>query len=30
MKGCLKRVDALPGAQRDAVRGGNAMRIFKL
>ena len=30
MKGCLARVDALPGAQRDAVRGGNAMRIFKL
>ncbi len=30
MKGCLARVDALPSAQRDAVRGGNAMRIFKL
>jgi aminocarboxymuconate-semialdehyde decarboxylase len=30
MKGCLARVDALPGAQRDAVRGGNAMRIFRL
>jgi aminocarboxymuconate-semialdehyde decarboxylase len=30
MKGCLARVDALPQAQRDAVRGGNAMRIFKL
>jgi aminocarboxymuconate-semialdehyde decarboxylase len=30
MKGCLARVDALPAAQRDAVRGGNAMRIFKL
>jgi aminocarboxymuconate-semialdehyde decarboxylase len=30
MKGCLGRVDALPAAQRDAVRGGNAMRIFKL
>ncbi|MGH8690373.1 MAG: amidohydrolase family protein [Burkholderiales bacterium] len=30
MKGCLGRVDALPLAQRDAVRGGNAMRIFKL
>jgi aminocarboxymuconate-semialdehyde decarboxylase len=30
MKGCLSRVDALPPAQRDAVRGGNAMRIFKL
>jgi len=30
MKGCLARVDALPSAQRDAVRGGNAMRIFRL
>jgi aminocarboxymuconate-semialdehyde decarboxylase len=30
MKGCLARVDALAPAQRDAVRGGNAMRIFKL
>ena len=30
MKGCLARVDALPPAQRDAVRGRNAMRIFKL
>jgi aminocarboxymuconate-semialdehyde decarboxylase len=30
MKGCLARVDALPAAQRDAVRGGNAMRIFRL
>ncbi len=30
MKGCLARVDALPPAARDAVRGGNAMRIFKL
>ena len=30
MKGCLARVDALPPASRDAVRGGNAMRIFKL
>ncbi len=30
MKGCLARVDALPSASRDAVRGGNAMRIFKL
>jgi aminocarboxymuconate-semialdehyde decarboxylase len=30
MKGCLARVDALPPAQRDAVRGGNALRIFKL
>ena len=30
MKGCLARVDALPSATRDAVRGGNAMRIFRL
>jgi aminocarboxymuconate-semialdehyde decarboxylase len=30
MKGCLARVNALPPAQRDAVRGGNAMRIFAL
>jgi aminocarboxymuconate-semialdehyde decarboxylase len=30
MKGCLARVDTLPPAQRDAVRGGNALRIFKL
>jgi aminocarboxymuconate-semialdehyde decarboxylase len=30
MKGCLARVDALPAVQRDAVRGGNAMRIFRL
>ncbi len=30
MKGCLARVDALPAAQRDAVRGGNAERIFRL
>ena len=30
MKGCLARVDALPAAQRDAVRGGNAQRIFGL
>ncbi len=30
MKGCLARVDALPPDQRDAVRGGNATRIFKL
>jgi aminocarboxymuconate-semialdehyde decarboxylase len=30
MKGCLSRVDALPAAQRDAVRGANAMRIFRL
>jgi aminocarboxymuconate-semialdehyde decarboxylase len=30
MKGCLARVDALPPAARDAVRGGNAQRIFSL
>jgi aminocarboxymuconate-semialdehyde decarboxylase len=30
MKGCLGRVDALPPAVRDAVRGGNAQRIFRL
>lgn len=30
MKGCLARVDALPAAQREAVRGGNAQRIFRL
>jgi aminocarboxymuconate-semialdehyde decarboxylase len=30
MKGCLARVDALSAAQRDAIRGGNAMRIFRL
>ena len=30
MKGCLARVDALPPATRDAVRGGNATRIFRL
>jgi aminocarboxymuconate-semialdehyde decarboxylase len=30
MKGCLARVDALPPAERDAVRGGNAERIFRL
>ena len=28
--GCLARVDALPAAQRDAVRGGNAKRLFGL
>lgn len=28
MVGCLKRVDGLPQGQRDAVRGGNARRIF--
>ena len=30
MKGCLARVDALPSEQRQAVRGGNAARIFGL
>jgi aminocarboxymuconate-semialdehyde decarboxylase len=30
MVGCLSRVDALPGATRDKVRGLNAQRIFKL
>jgi len=30
MKGCLARVDALAPAARDAVRGGNAARIFRL
>jgi aminocarboxymuconate-semialdehyde decarboxylase len=30
MVGCLKRVDDLPASQRDAVRGKNAQRIFKL
>lgn len=30
MRGCRERVDALPAAQRDAVRGGNAERIFRL
>jgi aminocarboxymuconate-semialdehyde decarboxylase len=30
MSGCLARVNALPPAQRDAVRGGNATRIFGL
>ncbi len=30
MKGCLARVDALPEAQRRAVRDGNARRIFAL
>jgi aminocarboxymuconate-semialdehyde decarboxylase len=30
MKGCLARVDALPGEVRDKVRGGNAQRIFRL
>lgn len=30
MKGCLARVDALPPPQREAIRGGNAKRVFKL
>lgn len=30
MKGVLARVDALPPAQRDAVRSGNALKIFDL
>ncbi|MBM3597908.1 MAG: 2-amino-3-carboxymuconate-6-semialdehyde decarboxylase [Alphaproteobacteria bacterium] len=30
MVGCLKRVDDLPAGERDAVRGQNAERIFKL
>ena len=30
MKGCLARVDALPAAQKKAVRGTNARRIFNL
>ena len=30
MKGCLARVDALPGDIREKVRGGNAERIFRL
>ena len=30
MKGCLARVDALAPATRDAARGGNAQRIFRL
>ena len=30
MKGCLSRVDALPGDVREKVRGGNAERIFRL
>jgi aminocarboxymuconate-semialdehyde decarboxylase len=30
MQGCLARVDALPAVQRAAVRGGNALRIFRL
>ncbi len=30
MKGCLARVDALPADQREAIRGGNAKRIFNI
>ncbi len=30
MQGCLARVDALPHDQKEAVRGNNAMRLFKL
>ena len=30
MKGILERVDALPAAQRDALRSGNAGRLFDL
>lgn len=30
MAGCLARVDALPSVQRDAIRGGNAQRIFTI
>lgn len=30
MKGCLARVNALAPRVRDKVRGGNAMRIFRL
>jgi aminocarboxymuconate-semialdehyde decarboxylase len=30
MAGCLGRVDALPAGQREAVRGGNALEVFKL
>jgi aminocarboxymuconate-semialdehyde decarboxylase len=30
MKGILARVDALPPGERDAVRGGNAIREFRL
>jgi hypothetical protein len=28
MKGILARVDALPAEQRDALRSGNAERLF--
>jgi aminocarboxymuconate-semialdehyde decarboxylase len=30
MKGCLARVNALPGDQREKVRGQTAQRIFKI
>ncbi|MET0291283.1 MAG: amidohydrolase family protein, partial [Steroidobacteraceae bacterium] len=30
MKGMLGRVDALPAAQRDAIRSGNAHKLFDL
>ncbi|MCC6474353.1 MAG: amidohydrolase family protein, partial [Burkholderiales bacterium] len=30
MKGCLARVNALPGAARERVRGRNAARVFGL
>lgn len=30
MKGVLSRVDALPAAQRDAIRSGNALRLFDI
>jgi aminocarboxymuconate-semialdehyde decarboxylase len=30
IEGCLARVDALPQKDREAVRGGNAERIFPL
>jgi len=30
MKGCLERVDRLPKDQKEAIRGGNAQRIFNL
>jgi hypothetical protein len=30
MAGCLSRVDALPDATRNKVRGWNAQRIFRL
>ena len=30
MKGCLSRVDALPGDVREKVRRGNAEKVFRL